>query len=653
MTRNLPKLTSAAGVEGLNVRHWAEGIAVGMLSAVPDALVVVDADETIVFVNEGAEALFGWPAIELIGQRIRVLVPAHLADLHDQHCARYRAHPTRRPMGAGLRLSARRRDGTEFLAEISLSSFDAGSGLFVLVAIRDMTLAERWDLFERFANTTEIGLAVTDSRTALYSNPSFAALVGTDGDSPSTLANFIAMVHPADRAKAEASVEASRRGDSNSVELRMVNGTDETRWFRVTNEPFRAGDDRVPRIGTAVTDITDLKLAEQDAQAARDEAERANAAKDDFLSRMSHELRTPLNAVLGFAQLLALDPLGAQQQDSVDHIIAAGQHLLGLIDEVLDTARVSSGGLRLAIEPVRLADVVAESIGMIRPLADRRNIRLVSGDVASDVHVAADRQRLGQVVLNLLANAVKYNRDGGEVVIASAVTDDGRIRLTIADTGIGIATDDVERIFQPFERLNADDLGVEGSGLGLGLARLLMTAMSGEIGLTSQIDQGTSFWIEFPIAAPLLGAAENAENAEPVVGADAGSTMFGRRRTVLYVEDNPSNVRLLERLVATVPGVDLIVAGKGLDALEIAFERSPDLVLLDLRLPDISGEQVLRVLRADPRSRTTPVVMLSADASPRITERLIEAGATEFITKPFDVQRLLALIDRLPVVPPG
>lgn len=370
------------------------------------------------------------------------------------------------------------------------------------------------------------------------------------------------------------------------------------------------------------------------------EAHRANRAKSEFLSRMSHELRTPLNTVLGFSQLLELDELSAEQRDSVEHITKAGRYLLGLIDEVLDISLVENGKLKLSFEPVSLRDVVSEAVGMVRPLAATRVVRINGLVAGGKEHVRADRRRLQQVAINLLSNAVKYNRNGGEVNVACEVASDGWLRLVVADTGIGIAEHDLARVFLPFERLGAEQSDVEGTGLGLALTKQLVEAMGGEIGATSQTGVGSSFWVELPLAdAPRELPEETA--SPPVASAPAPA----RARTVLYVEDNLSNVKLVEQIVARRPEITFVVALQGRIALELAREHQPSLILLDLHLPDVSGEEVLRRLRADPQTSATPVVVLSADATSGRMQRLRANGATDYLAKPFDIARLLAVID--------
>jgi CheY-like chemotaxis protein/anti-sigma regulatory factor (Ser/Thr protein kinase) len=277
---------------------------------------------------------------------------------------------------------------------------------------------------------------------------------------------------------------------------------------------------------------------------------------------------------------------------------------------------------------------------MIRALADVRQLHIVV-DLGEPGHVAADRQRLRQVLLNLLANAVKYNRAGGEVRIESTVlSGPERVRLTVSDTGPGIAESAQSRLFRPFERLSAEQSEVEGSGLGLALTQHLMTAMSGQIGVSSRVGEGSSFWIELPTSgSPSTHHKRSSRSVDrPPIG-PVGD------KIVLYIEDNPSNIRLVEGLMEKRPGVELFVAMQGRLGLQLAKEVRPDLILLDLHLPDLPGEQVLRALRHDPRTAETPVVVLTADATPGGPARLRAAGATDFLTKPFDAAHLLALID--------
>jgi len=373
---------------------------------------------------------------------------------------------------------------------------------------------------------------------------------------------------------------------------------------------------------------------------AQRQADLASRAKSDFLSRMSHELRTPLNAILGFAQLLEMELSPDGDRESVEQILRAGRHLLRLINEVLDITRIEQGRLPMSPEPVRVGDAVRHVVDLARPLAADRRIELrVETRAVDDRYVLADTQRLQQVLLNLVSNGIKYNRENGRLTVGGARVANGRLRLTVADTGMGIPSALQARLFLPFERL-APDAGAEGTGLGLMLSKRLVEQMGGEIGVESSEGAGSTFWVRLPeISAPRGTADDLPAAARPEEPAAA-------RGAVLYVEDNPSNMRLIESVLRLRPGVTLIPVMQGRLALDLAREHRPQLVLLDLHLPDISGEQVLREIRGDAELAQTPVVILSADATRGQMSRLLAAGANNYLTKPLDLQEFLGVLDQ-------
>ncbi len=390
-------------------------------------------------------------------------------------------------------------------------------------------------------------------------------------------------------------------------------------------------------------DITERKKTDDELKMARLEAERANRAKSEFLSRMSHDLRTPLNAILGFAQLLELDSPGEKAKESVAHILRGGAHLLALINEVLDISRIEAGHLSLSAEPVHAFEIVELAMDLVRPLAGQRGISLtVEKPGGDEVVVLADRQRLNQILLNLLSNAVKYNRTGGRVTVGFERVG-ARMRISVSDTGAGISPEKLALLFQPFERLGAEHTAVEGTGLGLALSRGLAEAMGGTLDVSSEADRGSTFWVELALTAapqPLVDAKSGSARAVATAHADT-------RGTVLYIEDNRSNVRLMERVLERRPGVRLVHAATGGDGLRRAGAERPDLVFLDLHLPDMSGEDVLRLLSQDARLKQIPVAVLSADATPAQARRLMASGAVAYLTKPLDVVQVIRMIDEL------
>ncbi len=394
-------------------------------------------------------------------------------------------------------------------------------------------------------------------------------------------------------------------------------------------------------------------LAEQERlqegqRVARQAAEEANQAKNDFLSRMSHELRTPLNAVLGFAQLLELEDLDEEGRDSVKQILRGGRHLLDLINEVLDITRIETGKFQLSSEPVAVRTIVDDVLQLTAPLAAAEGIELVGGANAEGAaHVLADHQRLIQILLNLIGNAIKYNRPGGTVVVSSEVVEHSRMRIKVHDTGPGIRPEQQELLFVPFERLGAEHTGIEGTGVGLALSRRLAEAMGGTIDVESTLGQGSTFWVELPIVEGPVERYERFNGDEPAVAPEVEPV--ATRQKVLYIEDNQLNLLLVQRILDQHPGFELITAMQGRLGLELAREHQPALVLLDLHLADVPGDEILRHMRDDPRTAHIPVVMVSADATPGQVRRLIAEGASSYLTKPLDVQALRRLLDEVPV----
>ena len=371
------------------------------------------------------------------------------------------------------------------------------------------------------------------------------------------------------------------------------------------------------------------------------EAAQANRAKSEFLSRMSHELRTPLNGIIGFAQLLELDALTAPQRESVDHILKGGRHLLALINEILDIARIEAGKVSISLEPVLAIDVVGSALDLVRPQAAAQAVSLTSA-VPDALYLRADRQRLQQVLLNLLSNGVKYNRPGGRVTVSAPGAAAGRARIAVADTGSGIAAEMLPRLFVPFDRLGADAVGIEGTGLGLALSKRLVEAMEGALLVDSRVGEGTTFIIDLPgadVPAPVLDRVDG--------GAASGAAVAKRRGTLLYIEDNVANLRLFERIVAQRPGLALLSAMQGTRGLELARAHRPGAIVLDLHLPDLPGAEVLARLRDDPATHDIPVVILSADATPGQVSRLLAQGAQKYLTKPVDVSEVLVVLDSL------
>ena len=450
----------------------------------------------------------------------------------------------------------------------------------------------------------------------------------------------------ADHQRALAIVLAGARSPEESAQWIEASGqllAESLAPFEMAHRGFQAANEGLVRVNQELEgQIAERRHAEEQARLSREDAERANRAKSEFLSRMSHELRTPLNAILGFGQLLEMDGLDEERADSVQQILRGGRHLLDLINEVLDIARIESGRLSMSLEPIALAEALREALDLIGPLADNRRIGLRTEDPwPPDGYVRADRQRLKQVLLNLLSNAVKYNREGGTVALR-CLQADGVVRVEVSDDGPGIRPELMERLFVPFDRLGAEGTSVEGTGLGLALSKGLVEAMGGTLAGRSAPGQGSTFCIELPLADALGTKGDGGDDRE-LVAAWAPTGTY----TILCIEDNLANVKLIERALNRRPGLSLLSAMQGSLGMDLARQHKPDLILLDLHLPDVPGQEVLRRLQGDPRTLDIPVILISADATPGRIRDLLAAGARAYLTKPIDVSRFFAVVEEV------
>lgn len=498
---------------------------------------------------------------------------------------------------------------------------------------------------ERFFELAVDVFVVTgpDGRFELV-NPAMSRLLGVDREVILSKP-WSEFVHPDDRERsAEESAREFAEGHRTiTFENRYVDAGGGIHWMDWSAE-LDPTTGVVYGIARDVTEQKAVRVALEEARAAADEArevaETANRAKSEFLSRMSHELRTPLNAVLGFGQMLQLDPLDDRQTQYVDQILRGGRHLLELIDEVLDISKIEIGAVAISVEPVSVAEVVAEATSLLGPLAAARQISLRSTLVDNRAaHVLADPQRLRQVLVNYLSNVIKYTPPGSTATISASQAGDGWLRIAVSDDGPGIPASLLERLFKPFERIGADQTGVEGTGLGLAHSKVLVERMGGRIGAESTVGLGSIFWLELRTADP---------SSDIPLPASEGESPADRPQTsgsLLYIEDNPSNLRLVERALDHRPGIQLLSAMLGRVGLDLAREHRPDLIVLDLNLPDVAGERVLAELRADPLTMEIPVVILSADATRRQIDHLLALGARAYLTKPLDVRAFLSMLD--------
>jgi PAS domain S-box-containing protein len=614
------------------------------------AIIGLDPEGHVVGWNPGAERIQGYHANEIIGRHFSVFYPPEQIEAGHPQRELEAAVAAGRYQEEGERV---RKDGSRFWADVTLTPIrdDAGELRGFAKVMHDITerraveraLQESEERFRVLAeNSTDVITRASPDATLLYVSPASRTVYGYE---PQELIGRSgrANIHPEDHAALLA--DLGGRADL-TLEYRFRRKDGRYVWVETKTRTLRdPGTGAVLEYQSSTRDISERRLAEAAARGAQELAERANSAKSEFLSRMSHELRTPLHAILGFGELLGREDLSAGQREKIALLTRSGRYLLELINEVLDLSRIERGELRLSLEPVHLGEVVRETLNMVLPLAAARSITVLApGAEDLDTHVLADRLRLKQVLLNLLSNAVKYNSEGGNVTVrATSAAPTARIEVT--DTGIGIARDALLRVFEPFDRLGAEASEVDGAGLGLALSKRLMEAMEGEIGIDSSIGTGTTAWIELPVVAAPVAALRPPES-EPTIPA---GRIPNRSMTALYVEDNPSNIKLVETMLAARPEVTLLVATQGSLAIELAREHRPDLILLDLNLPDISGEEILLRLRSDARTAEIPVVITSADATATQIKRLRNAGAGDYLTKPFGVERLFAVIDAVAV----
>ncbi|MFZ9511467.1 MAG: ATP-binding protein, partial [Burkholderiaceae bacterium] len=379
--------------------------------------------------------------------------------------------------------------------------------------------------------------------------------------------------------------------------------------------------------------------------AARDEADRANQAKSQFMSQMSHELRTPLNAILGFGQLLQTDqalPLAPRQLLQVQEILRGAEHLLNLINGLLDITRIESGKFAVQLGPVPVGGLLAEALSLMQPLASRHGIALpATSDAPEDLYIQADHTRLMQVLLNLLSNAIKYNREQGSVSV-EWLAQDGEVTIGVRDTGVGLTREQRGHLFEPFQRLHADAARIEGTGIGLALSRRLIEAMGGEIGVDSEPGMGCLFWVRMPQTEPAVN--ERLLPAHEAYDQSADPPPAAVNRTVLYIEDNPVNLLVMQAMIARVPGLSMLSASDGEPGLALALEVKPDLILTDIQMPGMDGFELLRRLQAEPSVRHIPVVAISADAMPETVARGQAAGFCTYLTKPVQMEALHAAL---------
>jgi PAS domain S-box-containing protein len=629
-----------------------------LLDTAPDAMVVVAEGGRITFANVQAETLFGYTRAELLGERISMLIPQRFRERHDAHLSGFFKNPGARPMGSGVQLYGLRKDGSELPIEVSLSPLKTDGGMTVSAAVRDISERKRLEAATNLVNqrlvsaveASQDAFALFDNQERLVlCNSVYRSLVGDTltgslvGLSYEDILNSwiqdIEFPSEAERGRfTREQLGRRQHGPTASCDLRMKDGRSLRLIDRVTAEG-----------GTVETvwDLTqDTRVAEE-LREARSTAEAASRAKSEFLSSMSHELRTPLNAILGFAQLLRRDrkdPLPERHFERVGQILAGGEHLLRLIDDILDLSRVEAGKVAISIEPLSVPDVLDHVRSTLESLAVRAAVTVEVAPLPPSLPlIMADRTRFAQILLNFGSNAIKYNRAKGTVLFYVKLVADSRVRLTVRDTGFGIPSIKQEKLFQPFQRAGQETGPIEGTGIGLFISKRLAELMHGEVGFTSVEGKGSEFWVDMPTAVSAANVVKDhllrARNSERPLG--------NQQHVVLYVEDNPANVAFMRDLIGTFDNIELLVAPTGEIGVEVAREQLPTLIVMDINLPGMSGLEAMNTLQSEPATATIPVIALSAAASERDKQRGLQTGFAAYLTKPVDVEAFISVVEKL------
>ena len=601
------------------------------------AILMLDPNGIVLTWSPAAERMKGYKAEEIIGKSFETFYTKEDLDSGKTKRELKVAAEEGRFEDESWRV---RKDGSLFWANVVITALrdEDGTLLGYGKVTRDLTERKQAeDELDRFF-TLSLDMHCIASEDGFFKriSPAFTQTLGWSREELTTKP-FLHFVHPDDceatLREVERQVVAGQRVLHFENRYRHKDGS-----WRILSWKSMPGPNGT--MYATARDVTEQKASEAALAQAKKDADRASTAKSDFLSRMSHELRTPLNAVIGYAQLLEMRSSDPKTLESTKAILKGGRHLLGLINEVLDLARIEAGKLTVSLEPIEIGGIVDHAIDLVRPIAEERGIQIVVADsVGENIYVKADRQRLVQVLLNLLTNAAKYNRPNGSISVHCSKGAQDMTRIEVCDTGMGIDEQRLGSLFKPFERLG--DHAVEGTGLGLALSRSLVELMGGTLSLISTSKNGSTFAIELPSAVAV--ELPNVTDAQKVADLKLAVDNF----RVVYIEDNLSNVKLLENVFEEIGGIELLPAMQASVGSRLIEDHEPDLVLLDLHLPDKPGAEVLRELRSNPNTASIPVVVLSADATENQIKRLLQAGADAYLTKPIDLPTLFAKIEEL------
>jgi PAS domain S-box-containing protein len=651
-----------------------------ILNSANFSIIATDDKGVIQLFNVGAERMLGYAAAEVVNE----ITPAEISDPQEviarANALSLELVTTIAPGFEALAFKASRgiedvyeltyirKDGSRFPAIVSVTALrDARSAIIGYLLIgtdntaRKRVEAEQEKLDQRLRDQqfytrslieSNIDALMTTDPSGIITdvNKQMGALTGCTRDE---LIGAPFKSYFTDPERAEAAIKlVLREKKVTNYELTACARDGKTTVVSFNATTFYDRERTLQGVFAAARDVTERKRFEQTLQetnaeleGAKAAAEKSSLAKSDFLSSMSHELRSPLNAILGFAQLMQSESPRPTpcQKESIDQILQAGWYLLELINEILDLAAIESGRLSLSLEPVSLVEAMLECQAMIEPQAQKAGISMAFPPLDMPCFVRADRIRMKQVLINLLSNAIKYNCDQGTVEVKCSEGAPGRVRISVMDTGAGMAPDKLAQLFQSFNRLGREGSAEEGTGIGLVVTKRLVELMGGVIGVESTVGVGTTFWVELiSAAAPRLAV----DGTEPTKVPELPQVPGGaRRRTLLYVEDNVANLKLVEQLIARRPDMRLLSAQDGSLGIALARASHPEVILMDINLPDMSGIEALKILREDPVTARIPVIALSANAVRRDIENGLEAGFFRYLTKPLKVDEFMDTLD--------
>lgn len=618
-----------------------------ILDSTPTIVLYLDKNSIIRKANHAASQLLKFDSNELEGKSLIDLV-AHSAQFFNINSEVLRNQHQR--LGSIERLVFP--DGEYDLKIDRIPHLDSNDNVIGIIIFAEnftehlanqRALMESEERLRRSQDFARIGTWDWDIKTG---NLAWSDLIGPlfgygENKPETTYENFLAAIHPDDKQSVIDAIEqCSKYGVPYDIEHRVVWQDGSVHWVQEKGDIVRNGDGEPIRMLGSVQDITARREYQDQLRDARREAENANSAKTEFLFNMSHEVRTPLNAIMGFGQLLQTDEnieLNDEGRSHVEQIMQAGEHLLTLINELLDLAKIESGNLQLNIESTSIKNIVEEVENLIRPLAVKHHITYDFEKALRHTAVLADRTRLKQVLLNYISNAIKYNKANGNVRLETEIRGQF-IRFWIRDTGMGISHDQIENLYKPFDRLNAENSNIEGTGIGLAITKKLIEGMNGQVGVNSILGMGTNFWFELPMP---LRSSENSETETSPAKKNKKQSTY----TVLYIEDNQANIRLVDQLIRRHSNVNLIYSTSALSGIELAVSEHPDLILMDINLPGMNGFSALENLRSCNDTKEIPVVAISANATQYDIDKGLNSGFNAYLTKPLDIHKFYNTLD--------